>query len=233
MPAAHAAPGRPDPRSRRGVTRGPGGNPATGPLSRRADGLDRVRPVGRVWSSRWDSIPRHGVMAGALIVVGLGGCAGRRAATAGQPGHRQAAVRLGNCGSCHALSHANTTGSVGPNLDDAFRQDRVDGVKSISIAGLVDYSDKQTRTPRAPCRRCWSRGRPRRTSRPTWARWGGRARPGHRGAGQRRGGAEGPGERAERSASRSSPASRGFMRFLATRCPLPVPRARWGRTSTR
>jgi plastocyanin len=28
---------------------------------------------------------------------------------------------------------------VGPNLDDAFRQDRADGVKSTSIEGLVDY----------------------------------------------------------------------------------------------
>jgi plastocyanin len=27
----------------------------------------------------------------------------------------------------------------GPNLDDAFRQDRVDGVKSTSIEGLIDY----------------------------------------------------------------------------------------------
>ena len=44
-----------------------------------------------------------------------------------------------SCGSCHTLSHANTTGTTGPNLDDAFRQDRFDGVKSTSIEGLVDY----------------------------------------------------------------------------------------------
>jgi mono/diheme cytochrome c family protein len=43
------------------------------------------------------------------------------------------------CGSCHTLSHANTTASVGPNLDDAFRQDRADGIKSTSIQGLIDY----------------------------------------------------------------------------------------------
>jgi mono/diheme cytochrome c family protein len=43
------------------------------------------------------------------------------------------------CGACHTLSHANTTGVVGPNLDDAFRQDRADGYKSASIQGLVDY----------------------------------------------------------------------------------------------
>jgi mono/diheme cytochrome c family protein len=44
-----------------------------------------------------------------------------------------------SCGSCHTLSHANTSGTTGPNLDDAFRQDRADGFKSTSIQGLVDY----------------------------------------------------------------------------------------------
>ncbi len=44
-----------------------------------------------------------------------------------------------SCGSCHTLSHASTTGTTGPNLDDAFRQDRFDGMKSTSIQGLVDY----------------------------------------------------------------------------------------------
>jgi mono/diheme cytochrome c family protein len=44
-----------------------------------------------------------------------------------------------NCGSCHTLAHANTSGTTGPNLDDAFRQDRIDGVKSTSIQGLIDY----------------------------------------------------------------------------------------------
>jgi mono/diheme cytochrome c family protein len=43
------------------------------------------------------------------------------------------------CGSCHTLAHAATSGTTGPNLDDAFRQDRADGVKSTSIQGLVDY----------------------------------------------------------------------------------------------
>jgi mono/diheme cytochrome c family protein len=44
-----------------------------------------------------------------------------------------------NCGSCHTLAHAATSGTTGPNLDDAFAQDRADGVKSTSIQGLVDY----------------------------------------------------------------------------------------------
>jgi plastocyanin len=43
------------------------------------------------------------------------------------------------CGSCHALSHAGTSGQVGPNLDDAFRQDRADRLRSSDIRGLVSY----------------------------------------------------------------------------------------------
>lgn len=76
------------------------------------------------------------LMAGALILVGLGGCAVKHA-TGNQVTGKQ--LFASNCGSCHTLAHANTTGTVGPNLDDAFRQDRADGVKSTSIEGLVDY----------------------------------------------------------------------------------------------
>jgi mono/diheme cytochrome c family protein len=43
------------------------------------------------------------------------------------------------CGSCHTLSHANTSGTTGPNLDDVFLQPRSDGVKSTAIEGLVSY----------------------------------------------------------------------------------------------
>jgi mono/diheme cytochrome c family protein len=85
-----------------------------------------VKSLGRIAS----------IIAGALIVVSLGGCALKHANANLVNGKR---LFASNCGSCHTLSHANTTGSVGPNLDDAFRQDRVDGVKSTSIEGLVGY----------------------------------------------------------------------------------------------
>jgi mono/diheme cytochrome c family protein len=73
---------------------------------------------------------------GALIVVSLGGCTLKHA-TANLVTGKQLFVT--KCGSCHTLSHADTTGDIGPNLDDAFRQDRIDGVKSTSIEGLIDY----------------------------------------------------------------------------------------------
>ena len=46
---------------------------------------------------------------------------------------------VAKCGSCHTLSHADSKGDVGPNLDYAFMQDRADGIKSTSIQGLIDF----------------------------------------------------------------------------------------------
>lgn len=72
----------------------------------------------------------------AFALVVLGGCAVK---------HPTANIVQGKvlftskCGSCHALAHANTSGTTGPNLDDMFARDRVDGVKSSSIQGLVSY----------------------------------------------------------------------------------------------
>ena len=41
------------------------------------------------------------------------------------------------CGSCHTLSAAQTKGTVGPNLDDAFSSDRQQGYKEITIQQVV------------------------------------------------------------------------------------------------
>jgi cytochrome c2 len=41
------------------------------------------------------------------------------------------------CGSCHTLSSAQTKGTVGPNLDDAFASDRQQGYKDITIQQVV------------------------------------------------------------------------------------------------
>jgi plastocyanin len=73
---------------------------------------------------------------GAVLLVAMGGC-NIKHPTANLVTGKQLFVQ--HCGSCHTLSHASTQGSVGPNLDEAFRQDRVDGVKSTSIQGLVSY----------------------------------------------------------------------------------------------
>jgi mono/diheme cytochrome c family protein len=76
------------------------------------------------------------LIAGIGVMLAVGGCAVK---------HPTANLVSGkvmfqkSCGSCHTLAHASTSGTTGPNLDDAFRQDRTDGVKSTSIQGLVDY----------------------------------------------------------------------------------------------
>ncbi len=72
----------------------------------------------------------------ALIVVVLGGCAVKHPTANMVQGK---VLFTSKCGSCHTLAHANTSGTTGPNLDDMFAQDRVDGVKSTSIQGLVSY----------------------------------------------------------------------------------------------
>lgn len=43
-----------------------------------------------------------------------------------------------SCGSCHTMTHAGTTGNIGPNLDDAFRGPRAEGFKSSSFRGVVE-----------------------------------------------------------------------------------------------
>lgn len=70
------------------------------------------------------------------LLLWLGGCSLKHP-TANLVRGKQ--LFVAKCAACHTLSHAAATGTVGPNLDDAFRQDRADGVKSTSIQGLVDY----------------------------------------------------------------------------------------------
>jgi plastocyanin len=81
-------------------------------------------------------VPRvTSLFGGVLAVLVLGGCSLKHP-TPNVVRGKQLFVQ--KCGSCHTLAHAASTGDVGPNLDDAFRQDRADGVKTTSIQGLVD-----------------------------------------------------------------------------------------------
>ncbi len=43
----------------------------------------------------------------------------------------------GRCGSCHVLADANSKGVIGPNLDDAFRQSRTDGLGDLTILSVI------------------------------------------------------------------------------------------------
>ena len=123
---------------------GPGalhGPPAArSPLPRRrraiAVSLDRVPPAEHAESlAPTRRVPQ--LVPGALLLVALGGC-NIKHPTVG-PGQRQTAVRREVRRLPHARPRRPRAGTVGPNLDDAFRQDRADGVKSTSIQGLVGY----------------------------------------------------------------------------------------------
>src|SRR5450755_4972002 len=72
----------------------------------------------------------------AVLVVALAGCAIKHPSANLITGKQ---LFVAKCGACHVLSHAASLGAVGPNLDDAFLQDRSDGIKSSAIQGLVDY----------------------------------------------------------------------------------------------
>jgi plastocyanin len=89
-----------------------------------------VKARGGSGLSRWALLPAT------LALVAIGGCAVKHPTSSLVDGKK---LFVQHCGSCHTLSHASTSGTVGPNLDDAFRQDRADGVKSTSIQGLVSY----------------------------------------------------------------------------------------------
>lgn len=83
---------------------------------------------------------RRGLVAAVLVglvLVAVAGCANSIKHPVTNLVHGKQ-LFVSKCGACHTLSHASTTGTVGPNLDVVFRQDRADGIKSASIEGLVD-----------------------------------------------------------------------------------------------
>jgi mono/diheme cytochrome c family protein len=56
---------------------------------------------------------------------------------------------VAKCGSCHALTAAGTNANVGPDLDLAFRQARVNGMDQDTIEGVVENQIENPR-PASP-----------------------------------------------------------------------------------
>jgi plastocyanin len=88
-----------------------------------------------------DGLPRirFGIAAllpSAAAIVVLGGCAVKHPTDNLVRGKQ---LFVAKCGACHVLSHAGTTGTVGPSLDASFAQSRADGFKSSDIRGVVDF----------------------------------------------------------------------------------------------
>lgn len=72
-------------------------------------------------------------IAAALVA---GGCGATGIPETGDTG-RGKELFLQKCGSCHVLADAGTKGVIGPNLDDAFRQSRTDGLGQNTIESVV------------------------------------------------------------------------------------------------
>ncbi|MEA2253144.1 MAG: hypothetical protein QOI62_2227 [Solirubrobacteraceae bacterium] len=86
-------------------------------------------------------LSRSGLRAAvALLAVGAGAtalsaCSARPGANANLIAGKQ--LFVSKCGSCHVLGRAQTKGTTGPNLDEAFQQPIRDGLGRSGIRGVV------------------------------------------------------------------------------------------------
>jgi mono/diheme cytochrome c family protein len=80
---------------------------------------------------------RRGFVAVAVVVAaaGAGGCELTDSGTNVVNGKEQF---IAKCGSCHVLARADATGTVGPNLDQAFQRARQDGFGQSTFEGIVE-----------------------------------------------------------------------------------------------
>ena len=73
----------------------------------------------------------------AIVIFVLGGCGTGGYTDEGSQGAGKQLFLDANCGACHTLADAGTRGIIGPNLDDAFAQARVDGMTSETFTQVV------------------------------------------------------------------------------------------------
>jgi cytochrome c6 len=77
------------------------------------------------------------------VLLAASGCGAVGRTTAGDPSHGKELflnpARPGDlaCASCHTLADAKSTGTVGPNLDDAFSSDKQQGFSEQTIRDIV------------------------------------------------------------------------------------------------
>ncbi|HEX7525213.1 MAG TPA: c-type cytochrome, partial [Gaiellaceae bacterium] len=71
-----------------------------------------------------------------LVAVAASGCGAVGRVTSGDPSQGKA-IFQSKCASCHTMSDAQTKGTVGPNLDDAFSSDKQQGFPQQTMADIV------------------------------------------------------------------------------------------------
>jgi mono/diheme cytochrome c family protein len=88
-----------------------------------------------------------------VVAIASAGCGAVGRVTTGDPSHGKllfvTPAKPGDpsCGSCHTLADAKTTGTVGPNLDDAFSSDKEQG---FSLQTMKDVIRGQIAYPEPP-----------------------------------------------------------------------------------
>ena len=92
-----------------------------------------------------------------MVLAGIAaGCGAVHRVTGGDPAHGEALFKMmtlpggkPGCASCHTLAAAGTTGTIGPNLDDAFAADKsttfasagtIQTIRDI-VRGQIAYAD--------------------------------------------------------------------------------------------
>jgi cytochrome c6 len=78
-----------------------------------------------------------GVVIAAVLVAAGCGTGGRAAGHPDQANGQKLFTGAGQCAGCHTLAAAGASGTIGPNLDDAFRADRQQGFKESTIENVV------------------------------------------------------------------------------------------------
>jgi mono/diheme cytochrome c family protein len=80
------------------------------------------------------------------VAVTASGCGAVKRVTSGDPSQGKALFQT-KCASCHTLANARSTGTIGPNLDDAFASDKEQG---FSLQTMADVVRGQIAYPEAP-----------------------------------------------------------------------------------
>jgi len=85
------------------------------------------------------------VIVGVAAAFAVAGCAGKEPQANLLNGKQKFTEQ---CAQCHSLARANATGVVGPNLDAAFAQSRIDGLGQSTMEGIVrDWIAHPNRNP--------------------------------------------------------------------------------------
>ena len=93
-----------------------------------------ARPLANV-----PAVLRPAVLIAVLLVAGgLAGCGGSGVSAPGVADLANGKTQFQQkCGGCHVLADAGTTGTLGPNLDDAYAGSRIEGLEQSSFEALV------------------------------------------------------------------------------------------------